>query len=269
MSLSDLIEKLGKTIFEAPFEAAMAPKDAPELAEIRLAVLEHILKKGHRAGGKIVFPYNLVRIHVRGASDDESAFLQSEFLKGYFEQEIRKSLARSNYRFPDDLEVEFSTSGELPDSGEQWFRVETESRPATTPAAVAPRRTARLVVTRGTATPTEILLNKERTNIGRTVEVYRAQGPSRRNNLAFTEETEVNCTVSREHAHIVHFKKTGEYRLYNDRVYKIEKKQAGNCGLWIIRDGLSQEVHRNARGIKLKPGDEIQLGRAIVKFELK
>ena len=52
MSLSDLIEKLGKTIFEAPFEAAMAPKDAPELAEIRLAVLEHILKKGHRAGGK-------------------------------------------------------------------------------------------------------------------------------------------------------------------------------------------------------------------------
>jgi pSer/pThr/pTyr-binding forkhead associated (FHA) protein len=269
MSLSDLIEKLGKTIFEAPFEAAMAPKDAPELAEIRLAVLEHILKKGHRAGGKIVFPYNLVRIHVSGASDDESAFLQSEFLKGYFEQEIRKSLARSNYRFPDDLEVEFSTSGELPVSGGQWFRVETESRPAKAPAAVAPRRTARLVVIRGTATQTEILLNKERTNIGRTVEVYRAQGPSRRNNLAFTGETDINSTVSREHAHIVHFKKTGEYRLFNDRVYKLEKKQAGNCGLWIIRDGLSQEVHRNARGIKLKPGDEIQLGRAIVKFELK
>jgi len=123
MSLSDLIEKLGKTIFEAPFEAAMAPKDAPELAEIRLAVLEHILKKGHRAGGKIVFPYNLVRIHVSGVSDDESAFLQSEFLKGYFEQEIRKSLARSNYRFPDDLEVEFSTranSRSVEDSGSVW-----------------------------------------------------------------------------------------------------------------------------------------------------
>ena len=93
--------------------------------------------------------------------------------------------------------------------------------------------------------------------------------PSRRNTLAFTEETDINSTVSREHAHIVHFKKTGEYRLYNDRIYKLDKKQAGNCGLWIIRDGLSQEVHRNARGIKLKQGDEIQLGRAIVKFELK
>jgi hypothetical protein len=248
MSLSDLIEKLGKTIFEAPFEAAMAPKDAPELAEIRLAVLDHILKKGHPAGGKIVFPYNLVRIHVRGAAGDESVFLQSAFLKSYFEQEIRKSLKRSNYRFPDDLEVEFSTSGELPGDGEPWFRVETECRPARGPAAVAPRRTARLVVTRGTATQ---------------------QGPSRRNSLAFTEENEINCTVSREHAHVVHFKKTGEYRLYNDRVYKLEKKQAGNCGLWIIRDGLSQEVHRNARGVKLKPGDEIQLGRALIRFELK
>ena len=52
MNLSDLIEKLGKTIFEAPFDAALAPKDFPELAEIRLAVLDEILKKGQRVGGK-------------------------------------------------------------------------------------------------------------------------------------------------------------------------------------------------------------------------
>jgi hypothetical protein len=38
MSLSDLMEKLGKTIFEAPFDATMAPQDAPELAEIRLVI---------------------------------------------------------------------------------------------------------------------------------------------------------------------------------------------------------------------------------------
>src|SRR5690242_1577070 len=124
MSLSDLIERLGKTIFEAPFDATMAPKDAPELAEIRLAVLEKILKKGQRAAGKIVFPYNFVRVHVRGMSDEESAFLQSEFLKGYFEQEIRKSLARSNYRFPEDLEVEFSTTSELPNARNDWLAVE-------------------------------------------------------------------------------------------------------------------------------------------------
>ncbi|MBZ5594585.1 MAG: hypothetical protein LAP39_20270 [Acidobacteriia bacterium] len=268
MSLSDLMERLGKTIFEAPFDATMASNEAPELAEIRLAVLEQLLKKGHRVGGRTVFPYNLVRIYVLGANEDEAAFLQGDFLKGYFEQEIRKSLARSNFRFPEDLEVEFSASGELPGSKEDWLRVETESRPRRQ-TAPAPRRTARLTVVRGTAMPPEVLLNKERTNIGRTVEVYRAQGPSRRNDLAFTEENEINCTVSREHAHILYSRKTGEYRLYNDRWHRQAKHAAGNCGLWIIRDGLSREVHRDARGVKLEWGDEIQLGRAIVKFHTK
>jgi hypothetical protein len=263
MSLTDLIERLGKTIFEAPFDAALAPKDAPELAEIRLAVLAEVLKKGQRVGGKIVFPFNLVRIHIRGASSEESAFLKSEFMKGYFAQEVRKSLSRSNHRFPDDLEVEFNTTDELPGTKEHWLSVETESRP-TKETSLPTRRTARLVVVRGTAAAAEILLNKERTNIGRSVEVYRAQGPSRRNDLAFTEDSH---TVSREHAHILHSKKTGEYRLYNDRWYPHSKKH--DCGLWIIRDGLSQEVPRTARGVKLQPGDEIQLGQAVVRFLVK
>jgi hypothetical protein len=95
--------------------------------------------------------------------------------------------------------------------------------------------------------------------------VYRSDGPSRRNDLAFTEDSEINRTVSREHAHVLLHKKTGEYRLYNDRFYKGE----GGCGLWIIRDGLSQEVHRDARGVRLLPGDEIHLGRAVLRFRLK
>jgi hypothetical protein len=265
MSLSDLIERLGKTIFEAPFDAALAPKDAPELAEIRLAVLEKILRKGQRAGGKMVFPFNLVRIYVRGASAEEASFLKSEFLKGYFEQQIRERLARGNYRFPEDLEVAFEATAELPAAPGEWLRVETESRPYQEAAMGTARRAPRLVVVRGTASASEILLNKERTNIGRTVEVYRAQGPSRRNDLAFTED---NSTVSREHAHVIFSKKTGEYRLYNDRWYQHGHREPGDCGLWIIRDGLSQEVHRNARGVKLEPGDEIQLGQAVVKFQV-
>lgn len=264
MSLSDLIERLGKTIFEAPFDAALAPKDAPELAEIRLAVLEELMKKGQRVGGRMVFPFNLVRISIRGVSEQEAAFLNSEFLKGYFEQEIRTRLERANHRFPEDLEVAFEAAEELPGTPDEWLRVETESRPKKETVSAPARRAARLVVVRGTTAASEILLNKERTNIGRTAEVYREKGPSRRNDLAFGEE---NSTVSREHAHIVYSKKTGEYRLYNDRWYQ-HGNEAGDCGLWIIRDGLSQEVHRNARGVKLEAGDEIQLGRAVVKFQV-
>jgi hypothetical protein len=112
----------------------------------------------------------------------------------------------------------------------------------------------------------ELSLNKARINIGRPVEVYRSNGPSRRNDLAFSEPDEINATVSREHAHILYSKKTGEYRLFNDRFYKASARSDQACGLWIIRDGLSRAVHRDSRGVRLLPGDEIHLGRAVVRF---
>ena len=45
-------------------------------------------------------------------------------------------------------------------------------------------------------------------------------------------------------------------------------KSDGGCGLWIIRDGLSQEVHRTPRGTKLEPGDEIHFGKVVVRFQI-
>ena len=43
--------------------------------------------------------------------------------------------------------------------------------------------------------------------------------------------------------------------------------RGGECGTCIVRDGMSQEAHRNARGTKLDPGDEIHFGKAVVVFE--
>lgn len=265
MAISDWIESIGRTIFEAPFGAIRISEDSPELAEIRLAVLDEVKAKSHRVAGKHVFPYNVVRIHIRGVPEQQAAAFQSTFFTGFFEQELKAGLTRANYRFPDGLQVGVETVPELPGPGQQWLWIETESRPGPGPARPG-RRPARLVVLQGTANPMELALTKARTNIGRTLDVYRAEGPSRRNDLAFTEDSEINRTVSREHAHILFHKKTGEYRLLNDRWYKPGAKAPANCGLWIIRDGLSQEVHRGPRGVRLHPGDEIHLGRAVVQF---
>jgi hypothetical protein len=147
----------------------------------------------------------------------------------------------------------------LPRRGEKWLIVEAASQPQ--PAAGA----ARLVVREGTANVPELRLDKARVNIGRVVDVYRAEGLFRRNDLAFSAETEINASVSREHAHIRHDSATGEYRLFNDRWYQ-RGPRAGECGLWIVRDGMSHEIHRDSRGAKLEPGDEIRLGRAVVEF---
>jgi hypothetical protein len=101
------------------------------------------------------------------------------------------------------------------------------------------------------------------------VDVYRSEGLIRRNDLAFAEDTEINRTVSREHAHIVHDRAAAKYRLFNDRWYERDKGGAPACGIWIVRDGLSQEVHRTARGTKLESGDEIHFGKAVARFQIK
>ncbi len=267
MEISNVIEKLGRAIFEAPFGGGRISKDAPELAEIRLAVLDAVKAKSHRAGGRSVFAYNLVRINLRGVPEEQAVVFQGEFLARYFTDELKGGLARAGFRFPDDLIVEIRTTPKLPDPGEEWMWIEMTAQPAAAPAdAGAARKPARLVVLQGTASQSEIGVTKARTNIGRTVDVYKTDGPSRRNDLAFSEDNEINRTVSREHAHILFSKKTGEYRLFNDRWRKPGNKSDTGCGVWIIRDGISQAVHHNTRGTAIKSGDEIHLGRAVIRF---
>ena len=264
MAITNVIEKLGKAIFESPFGANRLAKDAPELAEIRLAVLDTIKTRSHRASGKNVFPYNVVRIQLRGIPKDQAGIFASEFLSDYFAQELKTALTRSSYRFPKDLHVELETTPTLPVKGQQWLSVQTElQQPKAPEVSPRARRSAKLVVTHGSANRPEMPLEKIRTNIGRTAEVYRTAGPSRRNDLAFTEDNETNRSVSREHAHILYSQKAGEYRLFNDRTYKGD----ANCALWIVRDGLSQPVHRGTRGTLLKSGDEIHLGDAVLRFQ--
>jgi hypothetical protein len=270
MRIAELIERLGRSVFEAPFGAnAEFAGETPEIAEVRIALLDEIKKKIQRAGGKALFPYNIVRIVIR-ADDAEAVVFDREFFRKFFEEEVRKGLAKEACRFPADLRVEIRATGSNAGGKGKWLIVETVAED-TTPPAEEPRtkRTARLVVVSGAANKTEIPLQKIRTNIGRLIDVYKEQGLSRRNDLAFAEDNPVNRTVSREHAHIVHDKKTGEYRLFNDRWYKLGNKAENNCGLWIVRDGMGQEVHRDTRGTRLLPGDEIHLGKAVLKFQIK
>lgn len=267
MRISEIIERFGRTVFEAPFGAmAETIGDSPEVAEIRIAVLDEVKKKIQRAGGKALFPYNVVRISIRAGANDAAVF-ERDFFRKFFEEEVRKGISKEACRYPEDLRVEIRVSD---GDQENWLLIETltEDIPVVAEPARA-KRVARLVVVAGSANKPEVPLQKARTNIGRLVDVYKSEGLSRRNDLAFAADNPINRTVSREHAHILHEKKTGEYRLFNDRWYQRGDKRESNCGLWIVRDGMGQEVHRDTRGTRLLPGDEIHLGKAILKFQLK
>lgn len=263
MAVSNIIERLGRAIFEAPFGGRKISKDAPELAEIRLAVLDAVKEKAHRAGGKIVFPYNLIRVHLLGVPPEQAPVFRSAFLSSYFAEELRHGLTRSSYRFPSDLSVDVTTTETMPGPNESWLRVETileETRPE---PVTAIRQIAQLKVVLGKAEPIELKLEKAWVNIGRTRDAVQAVGPTRRNDIAFSEDDSLSKSVSRQHAHIESDSKTGQYRLFNDRVYKGSE----NCGVYLVRDGISTPVHRGGHGSVLQPGDEIHLAQAVLRFE--
>ena len=264
MTLAEYLERWGRALFEAPFSQGQA-NEPPELAEIRFAILDQVREKSYRSGGKKVFPFNIVRLHLRGVEDSRAPVFTGKFFRNYFEQELRRHLDKSECRYPDDLSMEVQVLRELPTPSQPWLWVEVESRERP-PAAPPP--VARLVVVEGQPNRAEVPLDKPRINIGRVVDVYRSAGLHRRNDLAFIEDTEINRTVSREHAHIIYDPSTREYRLFNDRWYKRDEPGVPACGIWIVRDGLSQEVHRTTRGAKLEPGDEIHFGKAVVFFQL-
>ena len=176
---------------------------------------------------------------------------------------MRNGLTRSSYRFPADLTVDVTTTEAMPGPNESWLRVETlieEDKPE--PISLVNQLGVLSVIT-GQAEPTELKLEKAWTNIGRTREAVQANGPTRRNDIAFSEDDSAGKTVSRQHAHIERDPKTGQYRLFNDRVYK----GAENCAVYLVRGGISQAVHRGRHGTILQPGDEIHLAQAMLRFE--
>jgi hypothetical protein len=265
MTLSDFLEKFGRTLFEGPLAGAPHPETPTELAEIRLAILDRIREKSYRSGGKKVFPYDLLRVELRGVEESRRDLFAGKFFRRYLEQEVHGALRAAGCRFPENLRVDVEPHVGLPEPGQDWLFVQVVSRES----APLVRPPARLTVREGVANLSELRLEKARTHIGRTRDVYRNQGLFRRNDLIFEEENEINRSVSREHAHIQFDKVTGEYRLFNDRWLARGERDTQECGTWIVRDGLSLEVHRDSRGARLEPGDEIHFGRAVVVFELE
>jgi hypothetical protein len=265
MNLTDFLEKWGRTLFEAPLAIPSRQGEPPELAEIRLALLDQVRIHSYRAGGRKVFPYDLVRVALVGVERSRSAAFHGAFFRKYLEQELRTALDKSDCRFPEALRVEVETSPALPGPGEAWMKIETMARHV---AEGSCSPAARLVVMEGEATVVALELDRRVVYIGRTAEVYRAEGMRRRNDLIFAADTEINRTVSREHAHICFDESAGEYRLHNDRWYPLGGSGAGACATWIVRKGVSEPVHRGARGARLEHGDELRFGRAAVRFEL-
>lgn len=257
MSLFSGIEKTIERGFQRWTERLFGAADANELMLTHRAILEEVESKVETlARGRRVFPFAHLSVTLVSADANRRAILETAFGER-LEADIREALEGAACELPRGFSIEVHAV----ESGPNPFEIEytTQSTKKTESPANASTAPARLAVVKGKTDHSEYTLDKARTNIGRLAELTDAeQRVIRRNDIVFEEGAdEANATVSRRHAHIR--LEDGDYRLCDDD---------SEFGTRVFRDGRPIEVPAgNRRGEKLRPGDEIYLGRACLRFE--
>ena len=256
MSLFSEIEKTIARGFHRFAARMFGPADSNELLLLHRAILADVEGKVQIvARGRRVFPFARVVVTLVAAEAEHRTILQAAFGER-LGADIRAAMEGSDCELPRGFSVEVRTA----EAGLSAFEIAYSAEPVKTGAVPAPAATTgRVVVVKGKTASPEYTLERARTNIGRLVELTDADHRVvRRNDVVFEEGAdEANATVSRKHAHIR--VDAGDYRLCDD---------GSEFGTRVFRDGRSIEVPAgDRRGEKLRPGDEIYLGRACLRFE--
>lgn len=234
----------------ARFEARSAPA---ELIEICDAILEEISSRCHAIPGGKVFPFVAVTIRIQASTPDRRAVVEHTLAAGSgLPASVRRAVERMGCKLPAGFQVRV-LSADQPLSGKNWS---VEYGPVGN--GKEKPLTSYLVVTRGSAEKPEYPLGPGRHTIGRGAQVQFANG-ARKNAIAFQSSDNVSASVSRDHAHI-------------------DCDDLGRCAITqdttanhieITRRGLPQPVSSMGRPVPLEDGDEIYLGQAILRFELR
>lgn len=235
---------------EEPFEWI-----APLLDEVE----QRVVPTGGRGR---VFPYEVIRVELRVAPESVAA-ARAAFGAGAFEDRVRERLRNVRCETSDALRVSLRVrprhaADESPYSM-TFHRPVAPKDPD--PRAIAERTHGipkiRIMVLEGHARRKVHELKLDRINLGR-MDSVEGRGPQglRRNHVAFVDRDDpVSATVSRAHAHIEYFVGDG-FRVFDD---------GSAHGTRIARDGRTIVVARGAvRGVRLRHGDEIELGMARV-----
>lgn len=237
------------------------PETGRELIEALPEVLDEIEDRLEPSGGRgRVFPYDRVLVEFRVASADRPA---ARALVRDLPERMRERLRARGCAPRADLEIRMRYVDEAGDDwGEPLFRIryrrkravipagaEATSRP--TPAPEAPPA-LRLAILRGRTGEKEHALALARINLGRLEKVASAGGKgSRKNHVWFAASED---TVSRAHAHIERV--GGDYLLFDE---------GSASGTRVLREGEEIELMpRASRGVRLRDGDRIELGKGCV-----
>jgi len=265
----DLHSRL-KQFFDTPLDASAAP------IEIALAVLDDVEGRVEPFGrGRRGFPYTSLTIHILADEPDRpriDAALQT------IGQRILERLEELRCESPRAPRVEIAWIDQRPAAWKpgQIFAVDYRRVPG---AAGASRRTAppapvtpgdpRAVasphvvvsVLKGSASDAIYRFHEPVISIGRSEDPTDALGRVRRNRVAFLDVVDgVTETVGRAHARLRFDQASGDYRLFDE---------GSSNGTAIVRSGETIPVPaRDPRGVRVQSGDEVLVGRAVIRIDL-
>lgn len=236
------------------FENPPGPASTP--LELLQTALDELERRAQPAGrGARVFPYNRIIVHVAQPNVDRAA-VDAVFRQ--LEPRLRDRLTEMNCDAPPSINARVSYSrrpapGNAPVVSIECFDDAGTAPPSATPAACPP---VTISIVKGRCDQLKYTFVEPVILIGRTAELVDARGRVRRNHVAFVEEPDgVTETVGRAHARLQF--DGGAYWLFN------ESRSNPTC---ILRDGRSHPVvAHDPQGLRLRSGDEVHLGRAVIR----
>ena len=241
-------------LFDAPLDANATP------LEISRAIVDEVERKVQPVGrGRRAFPYTRLVVRIRQTQGDRVA-LEAAFAE--LGDRLRERLAELQCDAPRDLGVKVLLLKKIPTewAPHQLFAIEYQSPVETAGAGSNPSLPSPVNITilKGATSRRNYSFNEPLIAIGRTPDPTDEEGRVRRNRIAFVDTVDgVTETVGRVHAHLRFDPRAREYRVFDD---------GSSNGTSIVREGAIIPVPpRDPRGVRVCSGDEVQVGRAVLR----
>jgi hypothetical protein len=240
-----------RRFFDAAPDAAASP------LELLQATLDQLEDKAQPAGrGSRIFPYNRLVVHVAQPGADRAAI---DAVFAQLPSRLHERLAELRCELPADLQARVIVSDSAqPGQGTVWVECSNDADAASPAADVEPPE-LRLFVMKGQCEKLEYSFQEGGIAIGRGAEPADAFGRLRRNHVAFLEVRDgITETVARAHARLAFDPVSRGYLLFNE---------SRSNPTFVVRGGRSLRVFPlDPRGVRVQSGDELLLGRAVVKL---
>jgi hypothetical protein len=268
MNILDKAAKLEKALLDRLSRRTDIKRHPIEVYRDILDDIEGASEPGVR--GARIFPYHAITVLLPATTAHQRATAEAVFSESpSLEERVRTRLRHAGCADVDRVGVSLKfVDGTTDEWSGRDYRLEyrrrvAPPRPNRAVSARINRHELHVIVLAGRAAKSRYSFRASRINIGRLSDVLDQQlRLVRTNQVAFIDgDDEASQSVSRTHAHVRVDASTGEARLHDD---------GSTHGTRVVRAGRTIPVPRGGgRGLTLHDGDEVLLGQARVRVELR